>query len=255
MPFTTEKDVNIYYEANGSGTPLVFIHPPGMSHATFVEQHPLAKSCQLILIDLPGNGYSTKLDAVSMENLTRYVLAVLERLGLEQVVIAGYSNGGSIAQEFALRYPERTAGLILIGGFSEVSSFVLENQFKLGIWGASKQLIPLFAFILSRGHFKQHAKQKSLSNMIMKTDPQTLKMTYEAGLAYRSTKRLAAIHVPLLLVYGNRDFHMHSYALDFCQQVKDIELVYVSGVAHQVPTKRPNEANHVITNWLKRKKL
>lgn len=78
MPFTTEKDVNIYYEANGSGTPLVFIHPPGMSHATFVEQHPLAKSCQLILIDLPGNGYSTKLDAVSMENLTRYVLAVLE---------------------------------------------------------------------------------------------------------------------------------------------------------------------------------
>lgn len=256
MPYLKERHTELYYELHGSGTPIIFLHPPVMGHLTFRFQRPLEKHYQLIFIDLINSGRSTKENqAVTISELAALVYSLTKKLHLQKVILCGYSNGGSIAQEFALTYPEKTAALILIGGFPEVSTFLLKRQFKVGMWAAKKKLLHLFAYILPLAHFESKQYQNEMAHFIRNADGETLKNIYEKGMNYVSTDRLDSLSVPLLLLYGEYDLYMRSYLFPFCQKVKDVEVVFVNEVAHQVPTKRPDECNTIIHNWIQRKRL
>lgn len=255
MPFATHPDTtSIYYETNGEGTPILFIHPPAMGHVTFKEQRPLADHFQMITLDLRGNGRSTnQAEKITMQLIVEDLLTVINDIGVEKVVLCGYSNGGSIAQEFALTYPDRSLGVILCGGFSEVNSFLLANEFRLGIYAAQFKLMKLMSFALATAHTRSKLFQTELKDYVKKTDPEVLRHMYNEGLHYVSTDRLGQLTVPLLLVYGEKDHYVHHYQDIFRENVKDIDIVYISGVKHQVPTKKSYELNKVIYNFIKKK--
>ena len=68
-----------------------------------------------IAVDLPGHGASTGLspESYAIEGATRALLDLLDGLGVERPVIAGYSMGGRLALYLALRHPDRLSGLFL----------------------------------------------------------------------------------------------------------------------------------------------
>ncbi len=68
-----------------------------------------------IAADLPGHGGSLRLpdDAYTIEGAGRAVIGLLDGLGVERAVLAGYSMGGRLALYVALRHPGRCAGLVL----------------------------------------------------------------------------------------------------------------------------------------------
>jgi len=77
----------------------------------------LARNHRVILIDRPGHGWSTRPpgdDYASPARQATIVAKALDRLGVDRVVIAGHSWGGALAAAFALDFPQRTAGLVLI---------------------------------------------------------------------------------------------------------------------------------------------
>ncbi|OIJ21816.1 hydrolase [Anaerobacillus alkalidiazotrophicus] len=256
MPYAAHPDSSsIYYETCGEGTPILFIHPPAMGHVTFKRQRPLAEQFQIITLDLRGNGRSdNKASKITMSLIVEDIVAVVKEIGVDKVVVCGYSNGGSIAQEFALSYPDRVLGVILCGGFSEVNSFLLENEFRLGIYAAQFKLMKLMAFALSSAHARSKLFQMELSDYVKKTDPEVLRHMYNEGLHYKSTDRLHELTVPLLLVYGANDHYVHHYQNIFREKVKtDVDIVYISGAKHQIPTKYSLELNKIISNFIKRK--
>ena len=69
---------------------------------------------QVLSWDMPGYGESVPLARMDFASLCARLCAALDELGLSHVVIAGQSIGGMIAQEMAIRHPERVAGLVLI---------------------------------------------------------------------------------------------------------------------------------------------
>jgi pimeloyl-ACP methyl ester carboxylesterase len=77
----------------------------------------LAANRRVILVDRPGHGWSERLggDAdASPANQAALVAQVLNRLGVTQSIVVGHSWSGALAAAYALGYPERTAGLVLI---------------------------------------------------------------------------------------------------------------------------------------------
>ncbi len=106
-------------ESGGRGTPILMLHGTGSSSLVFGRQFdsPLAEAHRLIAIDLPGHGQSP--DAVNpatdytMPGLVHTVEQVIDRLGLDEIVIAGWSLGGHIGIEL-LNHPSVTA-LMLTG--------------------------------------------------------------------------------------------------------------------------------------------
>ncbi|SER98584.1 Pimeloyl-ACP methyl ester carboxylesterase [Gracilibacillus ureilyticus] len=255
MPYTKDKP-SIYFEKEGNGPALLFIPPPAMGHLTFRYQRKLQKWCTVITFDIRGDCRSEESDhPINMELLIKDVLRILDTNEIKKAIICGYSNGGVIAQAFASLYPERTLGLILIGGYYKVSSFLLRQEYKLGIWVAKKRLINILALALSKNHFRNSDAANEIYQEIRKTDPSSLVRQYITGLKYINTNNLEQINVPLLLIYGAHDFYIHKYQYLYEEKVKDVEIAFIEKSKHQVPTKYYNECNAIILNWMKNKLL
>ena len=96
--------------------PLVCLHGIGGDATSFAAQiDGLAGPGRRVLSwDMPGYGSSAPLSEMNFGTLCDRLCAALGALGLEQVVLAGQSIGGMIAQEMAIQHPRRVAGLVLI---------------------------------------------------------------------------------------------------------------------------------------------
>src|SRR5215813_9335628 len=116
MPRLKVTDINVHYDVSGGGEPLLMIMGLGASSAAWdpelVEE--LAKSFRTVTFDNRGTGQSDKPDKpYSIEMFANDAAGVLDGLKIPCAHIFGVSMGGMIAQEFALRHPQRTASLTL----------------------------------------------------------------------------------------------------------------------------------------------
>jgi len=135
MPLAQVNGTEIWYEAQGSGPPLMFFPGLGMDHTYYRLGEPLIREqARTILIDPRGIGLSRKdsPDDVSYtpELWADDFAALARHLGLQKVDILGSSLGGAMAMSFADKYPELTRSLIVIGGFSHLDR-ALETNFRL----------------------------------------------------------------------------------------------------------------------------
>lgn len=111
------RDVRLFVEVVGHGYPLALMHGgPGGDHWTMLPFRQLADRFTLVFYDHRCNGRSVGAPVTSMtwENLTADADALRQRLGFEKWAVLGHSFGGSVALEYALRYPESLSHLILL---------------------------------------------------------------------------------------------------------------------------------------------
>lgn len=109
--------VEIYYEIHGQGSPLVMLHG-GVNPSDFfgAPLAAMAEDHQVIAIHMRGHGRSSDAAAPwTTEQMADDVDAVLEALGFENVDVMGWSLGGGVALQTAIRHPERVGKLIVIG--------------------------------------------------------------------------------------------------------------------------------------------
>ncbi|MFC0270765.1 alpha/beta fold hydrolase [Metabacillus herbersteinensis] len=248
-----ENGLITFFEQEGTGQPIVFIHPPGMGSVTFRYQQTLKSDYQVITYDMRGNGRTPPQDEkITISLLAEDLKQLMDALSIEKAVICGYSNGGSIAQEFAICYPERVYGLILIGGFSEVCTPYLRYEYLTGIYVVGLGGLPLLAKVLGKAHGNTKEFQLEIQNYVNKSDPYSVFQMYKEGLAYRSSDRLSTIsHLPLLLVYGKRDFFIHDYQNLFKDKIKQTNVMYIPKIGHRVPTKKAIQLNAAIDKFVK----
>jgi pimeloyl-ACP methyl ester carboxylesterase len=107
--------VQLAHREAGSGRPLVLLHAFPLSSAMWLEQREiLGATCRVITPDQRGFGGSPLGDAPpSLEGCADDVLALLDRLELQSVVLGGLSMGGYVAMELLRRAPERVSALLL----------------------------------------------------------------------------------------------------------------------------------------------
>lgn len=242
--------VPMYYESSGSGIPIVFIHPPHMDHVVFRYQRELAEHFRVILYDIRGHGHS----GIDAKPMTIRLLAddlrlLLDKLGIDQAVICGYSSGGSVAQEFALTYPERLKALILSGGFPRVSTFLLKNEFRAGMALVKSGQQRFLSNVLSFSHHITDEDREDLFLHCLKSDERMAFQFYKESFYYDCTDRLGELSVPLLLLSGSRAFYMHPYVPLYWERVKNVTSVLIANASHQLPMRRYLPFNHAIRQF------
>ena len=107
----------IYYEAHGTGEPLVLLNGIMMSCASWQSFVPaLSAHRMLILVDFLDQGKSAKMDGQAYDHSVQVevVHRLLIHLGLERACIAGISYGSDVALELAVVHPEQVSRLILL---------------------------------------------------------------------------------------------------------------------------------------------
>ncbi len=113
--------LEMYYEIHGSGRPLVLLHGNLSTIGTsFGKVLPLlAPTRQIIAVEQQGHGHTADIDRpFSIGQWAEDTTALLHHLGIEQADFFGYSSGGAVALEIALRSPARVRKLAWAGGTS-----------------------------------------------------------------------------------------------------------------------------------------
>ncbi len=115
--------ISISYEVHGAeGRPLVFVHGWSCDRSYWREQvEYFAREHRVVTLDLAGHGESgSGREAWAMRAFGDDVVAVVEKLGLDGVVLVGHSMGGDVIVEAALRLRSRVAALVWVDVYSKL---------------------------------------------------------------------------------------------------------------------------------------
>jgi pimeloyl-ACP methyl ester carboxylesterase len=230
MPKVPIDGFQLYYESAGDGEPLVLI--PGFASGSSLwlrQAGPLSHHFRVITFDPRGVAQSDKPEGEqTISMLSDDVAALLTFLDIESAHVAGVSFGGFVAQEFALRHPQRLRRLVLC-----CTSF-----------GGPNHVVP----------------EPQIMNEIMQpraageVSEDMYRVQLNAAVKFNTEERLAAITCPTLIVSGDADVIVpvqNSYNL--ARQIANAELRLVSGGSHTFFMEQADEFNRVLREWLLRK--
>ena len=115
MPYFEHNELFFYYTETGSGMPFIFQHGLGGNVDQVIKIYSPPPGFRLISFDFRGHGKTpigTK-DKLNFKTFADDILALMDFLHLNQVIVGGISMGAAVALNFTLRYPARVLGLIL----------------------------------------------------------------------------------------------------------------------------------------------
>lgn len=231
----------VHYRTAGEGPlSLVMIHGAGGSWQALAPQLELGNSqLRVIIPDLPGHGHSEGPAQDSVPIYTEFLHEFMQNLGLSQLVLAGHSMGGAIAQEFALNWPEALQALILLST------------------GARLRVGPAFLASLAQ---EAEGTPASALELNPNTEPETMVMSpmsrYLDYLACNSFDRMEVINqitLPTLVMAGEQDTSTPpKYARYLAERIPNAELVLIPGAGHLMPLEAPEQVNATLINFLRR---
>jgi pimeloyl-ACP methyl ester carboxylesterase len=206
--------LHLYYEVHGSGkppveTPLVLLHGGVGSIEMFGEVLPLlAAGRQVIAVDLQAHGRTADIDRpLSFERMAGDIAALIEQLGFERADLMGYSLGGGVALQTAIRHPQRVRRLVLVstpfkrdGWYPEVLAGM--GQMGPGAAEPMKQT-PMYQLYAGIAPLPEDwpALLSKLGDLLRQD--------------YDWSNEVAAIQAPVLVVVGDADSVRTAHAVEF----------------------------------------
>jgi pimeloyl-ACP methyl ester carboxylesterase len=108
--------INLYYETHGSGRPMILLHGGLGSGEMFGPTLPiLAADHQVFAVDLQGHGRTADIDRpIDVRLMAGDIAALIEHLGLDKPDVVGYSLGGGVAIQTAVRHPQLVRRLVAV---------------------------------------------------------------------------------------------------------------------------------------------
>ena len=267
MPTIKVGDINIYYEVHGEGEPLLLIMGYGGNSRWWYRQIPVfSREFKVITFDNRGTGQSDKPDIrYPWEAFADDACGVLDAIGIDAAHVYGVSMGGMIAQDFALRYPERVISLILgctlCGGphavMPDVAAnailFDFERMSRLTPEEAAWETLP---FLYSQEFIDQNRELIMQSIAEQAQNPTPLHSYRRQGQAMAGSDtydRLPQIEAPTLVIAGTGDRLIPvENSTILASRIPNAELMLFEGAGHGYLLEVEEEANKAVLDFLRR---
>jgi pimeloyl-ACP methyl ester carboxylesterase len=192
----------------------------------------LAQRGRLVTMDQRGHGESEAPPGpYRRDDLARDVVAVLDRLGISRTILIGHSMGGIVAMTTALAYPERVAGLVLIGTASQCSEAVAGWYEKIARAAETDGLAGLTRVIYGATSTRQlQGDAQGIAHVT-----RCLKSLYE----YPLTPKLSTIGCPAVLLVGDNDPMGPKASVIIQRQMPNAQLEVIADRGHWIHLEAP----------------
>ena len=238
--------LRLYYEVHGrpskDGVPLVLLHGGGSTIETsFGKLLPLvSKTRQVIAFEQQGHGHTADVDRpFSFEQSAEDAVALLRYLHVAKADFLGYSNGGHIVVEIALRHPEVVRSLVLESIM--VSREGADPQFWQGFEAARLEDMPAE---LKKAYQATSPHPEQLPSFFAKS---VQRMREFKGW---TPAQLQTIRAPALLLLGDRDIVRVDHAAQMQRLLPDARLAVLPATDHLAMTERAGYVAQMVADFL-----
>jgi pimeloyl-ACP methyl ester carboxylesterase len=244
------------------GIPVVFLHAGVADRrswaAVFAELHRLQPGLRLISYDRRGFGETTY--EAEPSSAVSDLIAVLDACDVHQAILVGNSQGGRIAIDTALTYPNRVAKLVLIGSAvsgapkprkDEVAAIVdLVNAIDAAEEsGNLEQVNKLEAHLWLDGMGPMGRVSGEARSLFLQMNGRALQANEVGNLQWVTDawNRLEEIAVPTMVIVGERDLpHLVRQSAEIASRVHNAQLIELENQAHVPSLEDPvGLANHL----------
>jgi pimeloyl-ACP methyl ester carboxylesterase len=218
--------LKMYYEVHGPNStnpPLVLLHGAfGFAQGWSSILPKLEKSRKVIVVELQGHGHTADRDQpLTYEQMSEDVAELLKQLKVKSADLFGYSMGGTVALGVAIRHPELTRKVAILGSNAGPAKDTYEPE-------SYKQFQSLpadFAPPMLKGPYDKTSPDPSRWPVLV----QKVKDLEPAFKGY-SNKDLKAVRSPVLIMMGDRDGVRPEHAVEMYRQLPNAQLaIYPRG--------------------------
>jgi pimeloyl-ACP methyl ester carboxylesterase len=255
--------VSLHWERTGAGPPVLLIMGLGLSGGAWWRTVPvLARHLEVITYDHRGVGRSrARFHAFTTEAMADDAVSVLDAAGVDRVHVYGISLGGMVAQQLALRRPERVRALVLgathAGGLRirwpdpEVLAFFrrrLHMRHEEAAWGS----VPFNYGERCRREHPERIDEDIAQRLANPFSVQAYQAQMWAASLHNCYGRLQRIAAPTLVVHGTEDRVIPvENGRMLAARIPGAQLLELEGTGHLYPTEAP-EVDEQIAEFLRK---
>lgn len=263
--------LNVYIQ--GEGFPILCLHGhPGSGSCLSIFTNHLSKNYKTFAPDLRGYGKSRFKGNFDMSDHLTDLENLLDRYQIKKCLILGWSLGGILAMELALRLPQRVTGLILIATAARPRSnhppVTLQENIYTGIAALLSCIKPdwrwnietfgkrsLFRYLIQQHTptaYRYIAKD-AVSAYLQTSDSASRALFTAIRNGYNRLADLEQIQCPSLVLAGAQDYHITADAsLETSQHLNNCQWCCYPNTAHLFPWEIPNAVLNNIDHWLEK---
>ncbi|MEZ4736952.1 MAG: alpha/beta fold hydrolase [Caldilineaceae bacterium] len=267
--FVELNGTTFHYDVRGAGPALVLLHS-GVSDLRFWDDQVdvFAQRYQVIRYDLRGSG-QTPFNAGGTSGHDD-LRALLDHLGVDQVIVVGCSVGGGMAIDFAQAHPDRVRALVpvaaAVGGYEpeQLDPAELAEREKIGKAveeayeaGDLERAAWLYAQVWMDGpkrtpdQVDPAARARAVEMLVTLFKLPEVEDENFVELEADAAARLGAMTVPTLVIVGDYDVERLIAHSDFiAQTIPDAQKAVMHGVAHYPNLEQPAAFNQLVLNFL-----
>jgi 3-oxoadipate enol-lactonase len=266
MPKVRSNGISIYYEAYGSGQPLVLISGLGYGLWQWHKMIPLlAEHCQVIAFDNRGAGQSDHpVGPYSAAMLAADTAGLIGTLGLHRAAVVGHSMGGFIAQRLVLDRPELVSKLILastnFGGPNAVPITPEALAVFMDRGGDPAEVVKRGVAVACAPGFPEQYPEIVQELVAYRFTNPVPPAAYQAQLAIglgllapdaAFEGRLGAVGVPTLILFGAHDQVVPPGNADLLRrEITHAQVVILPDAGHIFPIEAPELASQAVLSFL-----
>ncbi len=259
MPLINVNSININYELDGQGPVVVFINGLTMTTSGWAYQiKPFTQRYSVLRYDCRGQGGSDKpAEEYSQQIHAEDLYQLLRALDIDKAHLIGLSNGGMIAQHFALKYPEITDTLVLVdtcGFVGKLLELTVSSWIKATEAGGNDLrydvLLPqIFSESFISNNEELIKSMKEFSSEI--NTPEAVINLAKASMNHDLRSHISKIKSPTLIIAGQEDILIPpKYSRMLSEEIENSELVIIQDCAHVPPIEKPEEFNSIVLDFL-----
>ncbi|NEP13878.1 MAG: alpha/beta hydrolase [Symploca sp. SIO2C1] len=271
MRKTSQTNVQLHVDVKGAGFPILCLHGhPGLGSSMSVFTQHLAQRFWTIAPDLRGYGKSRFRGDFPMSDHLIHLEALLDRFGINRCLVLGWSLGGILAMELALKLPERVSGLILVATAARPRSnhppISWQDNLYTGIASIFNYLQPglqwnietfgkrsLFRHLIQQ-HTPttyQYLASEAISAYLQTSVAATRSLNKALKAGYNRLGDLEKIQCPSLVLAGAVDRHITpESSQETAQHLQDSQWHCYPNTAHLFPWEIPHQVLRDIDNWI-----